>query len=405
MSLTTCLPMHSHSFFVIYNEVWGNHKNLFLRFFVFFIFIFCLFLLFILFKKELSALISINQILSTRMENLKESENDVSIKLISLIKNYRSEILKVKNNVEYQKLMTKNRGPGDDKQLEKYRLLITSFEAKIKEVETKQAATAVMVANRRPVVPNKYLCHPTNPAVKRIATAYNPAGPSNTNMTVNRSQMKSRASKHEDILQTDELETFLDPKHKPIRRASTSGVGARKVKEPILTKKFERSVNVPTPQQIVKSKFGRGSRYIENTEVPESAVRKYSRVVVKTKHVHPDMNEHTPTATDVAAQKIKNRGPSRTAPVRRIPILSELTVDESTINQDVMTPLALTLALTSAPISTRSARSVKPIEKPKPRFARVPEKKPEKHVELVEPANDDFDNVDITMDNLDDLDL
>ena len=125
---------------------------------------------------------------------------------LTQIAEYQMAIIDCKKNSEYQSLMSKHRGPLDQKLLDRHRLKITSLQAKIKAIED------AMLAERPKQISNKHkeLRHPVNPALHRLATAKIPDGPKNNHFKISRGKMVVDRTEHEKIVNSQQLDNFLE---------------------------------------------------------------------------------------------------------------------------------------------------------------------------------------------------
>lgn len=114
--------------------------------------------------------------------------------------------LEIKRNPAYQTLMSKDRGPSDQKNLEKFRLKISSNDAKIKYIETSMMQDKPKL---KPAIRGE-LRHPANPALQRLATEKKPNGPKNKNFAIARHKMAVDRAKHQEIVDSGQLSAFLD---------------------------------------------------------------------------------------------------------------------------------------------------------------------------------------------------
>jgi hypothetical protein len=314
---------------------------------------------------------------------------DQHLKQIEL---YEAEKITIKNNAKYKELMAKNRGDLDNKLLDRFRIRLTSLDAKIallqKEIDEQKPKP-----EPKPVFQN--LRHPTNPALQRLATARNPDGPRNKFSRINRSTLGVPASPmssgqteedktHKALIneekevdewfaKTRQREAPLNLKVQPTKnsKATKEPEMDSKKKQEFLTPdqkrraKFSRTVVLPEePAPIAEKVYGRQSVMREKAQIP----------------VTPYIPPPDPKRGTIGRLSNVNLSKSVGEPVSRVPNLIPH------IRKDDKAPVARV-----------------------PIHPLLPKPQEELEQEYIPPIDDsgvnddDFDNVDVDIDDLEDL--
>jgi hypothetical protein len=227
---------------------------------------------------------------------------------IAGMETYKQEIRDLKSDPTYKALMIKQRrNASEEKQLERYKLRISACETKCALLVAEEEKKAAVVAKAVAVVPAKYLRHPKNPAIERLATARNPDGPQNMRTVVDRSRVRVDRTAHKAILESNALESLVRQPSPVSERKYGRSYFAKDPEviippvraSPVLTDKqrqqakYGRSINKsapePIPEPVVENKYGRfpAAKDIKDIKEPETSESQNIKNIKDIKDVKP----------------------------------------------------------------------------------------------------------------------